>query len=228
MASWWLTQQLELFQMLLSCRRKRINTLGVSDGQRGKAGMFAQPQCSVSWTAFQSHFFLPSPDVPEEDANEHILILQNWQILLKEPTRMSSSPTSPLSDRKSLYCYQSYNQRVHNKIDAVFLFQNNRHFSNSLMNIIYFFTVLEARKSKIKVPAGFTFWWCPLPSSGHCLFPCVLTWPLLCVYAHSIGRKTDRGREKEGGGRTGGGRQGRESLPLMRPSILLDYGPTII
>lgn len=108
MALQWLTQQLELFQMLLSCRRKRINTLGVSDGQRGKAEMFAQPQCSGSWTAFQRHFFSLSPDVPEEDANEPIFMLQNCQILSKKPNRMSSSPLNLLSDGECLYCYESY------------------------------------------------------------------------------------------------------------------------
>lgn len=70
--------------MLLSCRRKKNKYIGVSDGQPGRAGMFAQPQCSVSWTAFQSHSLSPTPDVPEEDANEHILMLQNCQILSKE------------------------------------------------------------------------------------------------------------------------------------------------
>ena len=32
--------------------------------------------------------FFASPDVPEEDANEHILMLQNCQILSKEPNRI--------------------------------------------------------------------------------------------------------------------------------------------
>lgn len=134
--------------MLLSCRRKRINTLGVSDGQQGKAGMFAQPQCSVSQTAFQRHFF-SSPDVPEEDANELILILQNCQVLSKEPNRMSSSPVSLLSDGECLYCQESrIRGELHNKIYAVYLFQT-RHFSDIIMQIIltrFIFSLVVAPK----------------------------------------------------------------------------------
>ena len=95
---------------------------------------FPKPLCS------------PSPDVPEEDANEHILILQNHRILSKEPNRMSSSPANLLSDEEGLCCYKSSNRRCHNKKDAVFFFQNNRHLLIILMHIIiYFLIILEAR-----------------------------------------------------------------------------------
>lgn len=78
---------------------------------------------SVLWAEQLSKTtFFPSPDVPEEDANEHILMLQNCQILFKEPNRMPLSPVSLLSNGEYLYCYQSYKQKVHNKIYAVFLF----------------------------------------------------------------------------------------------------------
>lgn len=36
--------------------------------------------------------FFSSPDVPKEDANEHILMLQNCQMLSKEANRMPSHP----------------------------------------------------------------------------------------------------------------------------------------
>lgn len=36
--------------------------------------------------------FFSSPDVPEEDANEHILMLQNCQMLSKKANRMPSHP----------------------------------------------------------------------------------------------------------------------------------------
>lgn len=51
-----------------------------------------------------------------------ILMLQNCQILAKEPNSMSSSPASFLSDGEYLYYYESYKRRVHEKIDAVFYF----------------------------------------------------------------------------------------------------------
>ena len=93
---------------------------------------FPKPLCS------------PSPDVPEEDANEHILILQNHRILSKEPNRMSSSPANLLSDEEGLCCYKSSNRRCHNKKDAVFFFQNNRHLLIILMHIIIYFLIITS------------------------------------------------------------------------------------
>ena len=127
---------------------------------------FPKPLCS------------PSPDVPEEDANEHILILQNHRILSKEPNRMSSSPANLLSDEEGLCCYKSSNRRCHNKKDAVFFFQNNRHLLIILMHIIiYFLIILEAEKSKIETLEGF--------NSGKALF-CLANSHCLTVSLHGL------------------------------------------
>ena len=188
---------------------------------------FPKPLCSLS------------PDVPEEDANEHILILQNHQILSKEPNRMSSSPANLFSDGEGLYCYKSSNQRGHNKKDAVFFFRNNRHFLIILMNIIIYFLIILEAAVQDWGSCRVQFWQSPLVSCKQPLSHCILTWPLfsLCTQGKiETGKQGYRGRERRGGMRAGRkrGRErkrggGVENRPLLfMPLILLDFGPTLV
>ena len=144
---------------------------------KGKLECLLSPR--VLWAEQLSKATLfPLSRCSEEDANEHILILQNHQILSKKPNRMSSSPANLFSDGEGLYCYKSSNQRGHNKKDAVFFFRNNRHFLIILMNIIIYFLIIpEAAKSKIETLAGF--------SSGKALF-CLADSHCLTVSLHGL------------------------------------------
>ena len=162
---------------------------------------FPKPLCS------------PSPDVPEEDANEHILILQNHQILSKEPNRMSSSPANLLSDGEGLYCYKSSNQRGHKKKRCCFLLLEKQTFINYSCAYYYLFShnsggweVEDWDSCRVQ------FWQSPLLSCKQPLSHCVLTWPLfsVCTWRKiETGKQRYRERERRGG-RKGGRKRGRE------------------